>query len=131
MGRDKYASAAHASRVERADESAKANRSPRVKKVVGPKIEVHNANVHGWTGLVDEEKHLAMKQALLHILPKQAPGLTQTEMRNKVIIHLPESLFPEGNKVDWWSKCVQLDLEYQGVIIREKDAKPLKWHRAK
>ena len=129
MGRDKYASAAHASRVERADESSKANRQPRVKKVIGPKIEVHNVNVPGWSGMVDEEKYMAMRQALMHILPKNAPGLTQTEMRNKVIIHLSEDLFPEGEKADWWSKCVQLDLEFQGVVIRERDSKPLRWHR--
>lgn len=131
MGRDKYASAAHASRVERADETAKANRTPRVKKVVGPKIEVRNINVPNWSGMVDEEKYLAMKAALLRVLPKQAPGLTQTEMRNKVVFHLSEELFPDGAKADWWSKCVQLDLEFQGTIVREKDAKPLRWHRAK
>ena len=98
-------------------------------KKAGPKVEVRNANIPGWTGKVDAEKYEAMKQALMRILPHQAPGLTQTEMRNKVVFHLPEHLFPGGEKADWWSKCVQLDLEADGIIERERTAKPLRWHR--
>jgi len=99
------------------------------KKQAGPKVEVRNVNVPGWTGKVDAEKYEAMKRAVLQVLPRQAPGLTQTEMRNKVVFHLPEHIFPGGEKVDWWSKCVQLDLEAKGVIERELTAKPLRWHR--
>jgi len=98
-------------------------------KAEGPKVIIHNVNVPGWQGKVDAAKYEAMKTAVLQILPRQAPGLTQTEMRNKVVFHLPEHLFPGGEKADWWSKCVQLDLEYDGVIERERDAKPLRWHR--
>ena len=98
-------------------------------KDTGPKVEVRNVNVPGWTGRVDAAKYEAMKNALMRILPRQAPGLTQTEMRNKVVFHLPEHIFPGGEKADWWSKCVQLDLEADGIIEREKGAKPLRWHR--
>ena len=98
-------------------------------KKAGPKVEVRNANIPGWTGKVDAEKYEAMRQALMRILPRQAPGLTQTEMRNKVVFHLPQHLFPGGEKADWWTKCVQLDLEAEGVIERERAAKPLRWHR--
>ena len=98
-------------------------------KDVGPKVTVRNVNVPGWTGKVDAEKYDAMKNALLRILPRTAPGLTQTEMRNKVVFHLPDHLFPGGEKADWWSKCVQLDLEADGIIERERTAKPLRWHR--
>jgi hypothetical protein len=98
-------------------------------KGVGPKVTVRNVNVPGWTGKVDAEKYDAMKNALLRILPRTAPGLTQTEMRNKVVFHLPDHLFPGGEKADWWSKCVQLDLEADGIIERERTAKPLRWHR--
>jgi hypothetical protein len=107
------------------------NNTPKRKssKDAGPKVEVRNINVPGWTGKVDAAKYEAMKAALMQILPRKAPGLTQTEMRNKVVFHLPESLFPGGEKADWWSKCVQLDLEAEGVIEREKEAKPLRWHR--
>jgi len=105
--------------------------SPKKKaaKDVGPKVTVRNVNVPGWTGKVDAEKYDAMKNALLRILPRTAPGLTQTEMRNKVVFHLPDHLFPGGEKADWWSKCVQLDLEADGIIERERTAKPLRWHR--
>lgn len=98
-------------------------------KDAGPKVTVRNVNVPGWTGKVDAAKYEAMKSALLRILPRTAPGLTQTEMRNKVIFHLPEHLFPGGEKADWWSKCVQLDLEAEGEIERERTSKPLRWHR--
>lgn len=101
----------------------------KVKKTTGPKVEVRNVNQPGWTGKVDAAKYEAMREALLKILPRTAPGLTQTEMRNRVVFHLPEHLFPGGDKADWWSKCVQLDLEADGVIERERTAKPLRWHR--
>ena len=102
------------------------SRSP--KKPVGDKVEVRNINVPGWIGRVDAAKYEAMKAALLRVLPRTAPGLTQTEMRHRVVPHLPANLFPNGEKADWWSKCVQLDLEYRGVIEREREAKPLRWH---
>jgi hypothetical protein len=101
----------------------------KVARDTGPKVEVRNANIPGWTGRVDAAKYEAMRSALLRILPRQAPGMTQSEMRNKVVFHLPEHLFPAGDKADWWAKCVQLDLEADGIIEREKSAKPLRWHR--
>ena len=93
------------------------------------KVEIRNANNPGWSGRVDAAKYNAMKTALLKVIPRQAPGLTQTEMRNKAAFHLPAHIFPNGEKVDWWSKCVQLDLEHRGELIREKAARPLRWHR--
>jgi hypothetical protein len=95
-----------------------------------PSIEVRNPNVAGYSHKVDAIKYEAMKKALLKVLPKKPPGLTQTEMRKAVVPHLPEVEFPGGAKADWWSKCVQLDLEAQGVVRRE-DSKPLRWHRAR
>jgi hypothetical protein len=96
----------------------------------GAKIEVRNVNVPGWSAKVDAAKYEAMKVALLTILPKKSPGLTQTEMRHKVVFVVSQELFPGGEKTDWWSKCVQLDLESRGVIVRETASKPLRWHRA-
>ena len=105
------------------------NSKRKASKDTGPKVEVRNANSPGWTGRVDAVKYEAMRNALILILPRQAPGLTQTEMRNKVVFHLPGHVFPAGEKADWWAKCVQLDLEADGIIEREKGAKPLRWHR--
>ena len=77
---------------------------------------------------MDAEKYKAMKSALLKVLPKNAPGLTQSEMFTAVLPHLPEELWPGGAKVGWWAKTVQLDLEAKKVIVRT-DNKPLTWHR--
>ena len=93
-------------------------------------IDVKNGNVPGYTHKVDAIKYEAMKEALLKVLPKKPPGLTQAEMRKAVVPHLPDDEFPGGAKAEWWSKCVQLDLEARGVVRRE-DTKPLRWHRAR
>jgi hypothetical protein len=93
------------------------------------KIEVENVNHPGQNTLVDADKYEAMKRAFLKILPKTAPGLTEVEIRERMIAHLPEELFPGGAKAGWWAKTVQLDLEAKRVIAREK-TKPLRWRKA-
>src|SRR5690242_7542766 len=93
------------------------------------RITVRNVNVPGWSMQVDAKMYAAMKKAMLKVLPRNPPGLTQSEVRSAVISHLPESLFPGGAKAEWWSKLVQLDLEAQGVVEREQ-TRPLRWHRA-
>lgn len=92
------------------------------------KITVENVNVPGRTSRVNAAKYQAIKQAMLFVLPSKEPGLTQAEMREAVIPHLPEDLFPGGSTAGWWAKTVQLDLEAKGVVIRE-DTKPLRWHQ--
>ena len=93
------------------------------------RVTVENVNVPGRTTTVDAEKYRAMRDALLAVLPSEPPGLTQNEMREAVVAHLPEELFPGGAKAGWWSKTVQLDLEARGVVEREP-VKPLRWHRS-
>jgi hypothetical protein len=92
------------------------------------KITVENVNVPGSTSRVNAAKYEAMKQAMLRVLPKEAPGLTQAQMREAVIPHLPEDLYPGGSTAGWWAKTVQLDLEAKGIVIREA-TKPLQWHQ--
>ncbi len=92
------------------------------------KIIVENVNVPGHVTRVNAEKYEAMKTAMLTVLPKHEPGLTQNEIRKAVLPHLPEELFPGGATAGWWVKTVQLDLEARGVVIREK-SKPLRWYR--
>ena len=92
------------------------------------KIAVENVHTPGRTVNVDADKYTAMRKALLKALPKKAPGLTQAEMLDALKLHLSEALFPGGEKAGWWMKCVQLDLEAKGVVIREA-GKPLRWHR--
>lgn len=93
------------------------------------KIEVENVNVPGHKTNVDAAKYTAMKNAFLTILPKKSPGLTQKEIQQSVIPHLPEDLFPKGATSGWWAKTVQLDLEAKKQVVREQ-TKPLRWHKA-
>jgi hypothetical protein len=99
------------------------------KREAGDRVKVQNVNVPGYTARVDRHKYEAMKKALLKVLPKEAPGLTQAEMFKAVLPHLPDELFPGGAKAGWWAKTVQLDLEARGAAKRET-TKPLRWHRA-
>ena len=91
------------------------------------KIAVENVNVPGQSTNVDAAKYNAMIEAFLKVLPTQSPGLTQKEIREQVVPHLPDDLFPAGATAGWWAKTVQLDLEAKGRVTREK-TKPLRWH---
>ncbi len=89
------------------------------------KIEIENVNHPGHIRLVDADMYEAMKRALLKIIPKRSPGLTLEEIREGLLAHLPDELFPGGAKAGWWAKAVQLDLEAKGIVAREK-TKPLR-----
>lgn len=91
------------------------------------KVEVENVNVPGQATWVDAVTYRATRDALLRALPDALPGLTQAEMIGATKRHLPEDLFPGGAKAGWWVKCVQLDLEAKGLVVRERNAKPLRW----
>lgn len=93
------------------------------------KIAVENVNTPGKTTNVDRAKYLAMKSAMLATLPKAAPGMTASEAKEAAKLHLPEDLFPGGATSGWWLKCVQLDLEAKGELVREA-TKPLRFHLA-
>jgi hypothetical protein len=94
------------------------------------KIAVKNVNVPGRTSRVNKAMYDAMKQAMWQVLPAESPGLTQKEIREAVVPHLPEDLYPGGAKAGWWAKTVQLDQEAKGTLVREA-TKPLRWHRAR
>lgn len=87
---------------------------------------VETVNVPGHQTRVDGAKYRETKAALLAVLPKRT-GLTQREMIDAVTARLES---PELKaKASWWTKCVQLDLEAKGVVVRD-DGKPLRWRRA-
>lgn len=92
------------------------------------RIVVENVNVPAHAARVDAAMYKAMRAALLRVLPRREPGLTQLEIRRAVVPHLPSNLFPNGAKAGWWAKTVQLDLEAKSVVVRES-SKPLRWHR--
>lgn len=82
------------------------------------KIEIENVNTPGRTERVDRAKYLAMREALLAVLPDEAPGLKVPEAKAALLPLLPEKLFPQGKTAGWWLKAVQLDLEAKSVIKR-------------
>lgn len=92
------------------------------------KIEIENFTSPGHVVKVDRAKYLAMRDALLTVLPEAAPGITAAEAKEKLLALLPQDLFPGGAKAGWWQKAAQLDLEAKGQIVRE-DTKPLRFHR--
>jgi len=92
------------------------------------KVTVENVNVPGYTSRVSKVMYDAMQQAMWKVLPLESPGMTQNEIREAVVPHLPEDLFPGGAKVGWWAKTVQLDQEAKKNLVRE-GGKPLRWHR--
>ena len=93
-----------------------------------PKVTVQNINKPAYSAKVDAASYMAMKKAMLKIVPKKLPGLTAGEIAAAVVPHLPEDLFPGGAAAGWWSKCVQLDLEAKGMLLRD-GGKPLRWRR--
>jgi hypothetical protein len=92
------------------------------------KIAVENVNHPGKTERVDAAKYKAARAAMLKVLPKRAPGMTQHEMMLAMRDALPLDVFP-GTTTSWWTKTVQLDLEAKGLVLRDK-SKPLRWRRA-
>ncbi len=89
------------------------------------KIEIENINVPGRVERVNRAKYLAMKEALLAVLPNASPGMTAAETKAALLPLLPQSLYPEGATAMWWLKAVQLDLEAKGTVQRE-NTKPLR-----
>lgn len=94
------------------------------------KVEIRNIVSPGHVVRVDKAKYIAMRDALLQVLPAMAPGLTVSEAKAALLPILSQELFPGGEKAGWWLKAAQLDLEAQGAIQREA-TKPLRLHRAR
>ena len=91
------------------------------------KIEIQNVNTPGKTSRVDREKYEEIRRCLLAILPKSSPGLTHKEIVAQSKRHACDQLFPNGEKLGWWTKTVQLDLEAKDVLVREA-GQPLRWY---
>ena len=91
------------------------------------KIEVENVNIPGQVTRVDADKYRAMKDAMLKVV-SDVP-MSAAEIKEAASSHLPDDLFPGGATSGWWAKCVQLDLEAKGVLVRHQ-TKPLRWSLA-
>lgn len=82
------------------------------------RIEVLSATSPGHVVYLDRQKFEAMRDALLVVLPREAPGLTVAQAKERLLPLLPQALFPGGEKAGWWLKAAQLDLEARGTIER-------------
>ena len=91
------------------------------------KITIENIASPGHTYRVDRAKYEAMQEALMGILPTEPPGLRVAAAKDALLPHLPDALFPGGDKAGWWLKAVHLDLEAKGVIGRT--SKPVRLFR--
>lgn len=94
---------------------------------MGEKMTVQNVGQPGKTYQVDAAKFMAMRAAVLAVLPKTAPGMTVADLIAGVKPQLPQDLFPGGETAGWWVKSVQLDLEAKGVIARAPKAPVRLW----
>ena len=83
------------------------------------KISVENVCQPGTSYTVDADKYHDMRAAFLKVLPRK-PGYTVAQMSQAVLPHLSQTLFPNGAKSGWWLKCVQLDLEAKGIVMRDQ-----------
>ncbi|QIB66882.1 DUF6958 family protein [Kineobactrum salinum] len=93
------------------------------------KIEIENVNSPGRTVRVDKTKYEVMRDAMLKIIPANEPGLTAKEIKEELIPVVPDELWPNGEKIGWWQKAIQLDLEAKGILNRDPKSKPLRWWR--
>lgn len=82
------------------------------------RLVIENFTSPGHTQNVDRAKYMAMRDALLQVLPTQPPGLSVAEAKAALLPHLSQTHFPGGDKAGWWLKAVQLDLEAKQVIRR-------------
>ena len=81
-------------------------------------IEIESITSPGRSERVNRAKYMAMRGALVAVLPMQAPGMTVAEAKQALLPKLPDLLFPGGQKAGWWLKAVQLDLEAKGLLER-------------
>lgn len=95
----------------------------------GERNDIETINAPGRTERVDRAKYEAMWDALLPVLPTEAPGMTVADAKAALLPRLDQSPFPGGDKAGWWLKAVQLDLEAKGMIARGKGS-PVWLHRA-
>ncbi len=75
---------------------------------------------------LEARRYEAVREGLLKVIPRQAPGLTNAEARKALQSLLPGDLF-RGAEADMWMRCVEDDLEARGVLHHEAS----RWVRVK
>jgi hypothetical protein len=97
-----------------------------VKNLSEDMVTVENLKTSGKTTQLNAVKYHEVRDAMLRAMTKDAPSLTIAEIKFAAPKHLPENMFPGGDKLDCWQKAVQLDFEAKGVIKRAT-TKPLRF----
>lgn len=69
----------------------------------------------------------AMRECMLQLVPTEPPGISAQELYDVLVPALPQEIWPDGEKVGWWQKAVQLDLEAKAILRRDPKSKPLRW----
>jgi hypothetical protein len=82
------------------------------------RITIENFTSPGHVHRVKLAPYMAMKEALMAVLPSAPPGMTVADAKSALLPILSPAEFPGGEKAGWWLKAVQLDLEAKGVIRR-------------
>lgn len=93
------------------------------------KIEIESITSPHHVQRVNKAKFMSMREALLTVLPSEAPGMSVAEAKAALLPGLSDELFPGGEKAGWWLKAVQLDLEAKGLIERGGKG-PVRLYRA-
>jgi hypothetical protein len=93
------------------------------------KLKIENVLQPGKTYNVDPVMFEAMKTAMMKVIPASPPGLTPAEIQKVVLPHLPQDLFPGGEKAGWWMKAVQLDQEAKRVLARSEKPPVRLWKK--
>ncbi len=91
------------------------------------KIAIENVNQPGKMYNVDAAKYRAMRECMLQLVPTEPPGISAQELYDALVPALPQEIWPNGEKVGWWQKAVQLDLEAKAILRRDPKSKPLRW----
>jgi hypothetical protein len=82
------------------------------------RITIENFTSPGHVQRVKRAPYLAMREALMAVLPSAPPGMTVADAKSALLPILSPAEFPGGEKAGWWLKAVQLDLEAKGTIRR-------------
>jgi hypothetical protein len=91
------------------------------------RIEVQNVGRPGKTYREDAAKFMAMKAAVLAVLPRDVLGMSVPDLVAAVEPLLPPEHFLDGATAGRWVKLVQLDQETKGVIARAPKAPVRLW----
>lgn len=67
---------------------------------------------------ISRRKYDLVKHAILQLIPEGNPGYAFSDLEDGVICQLTPEEVAEIGSIGWYTTCVKLDLEAQGIIER-------------